>query len=260
MKEIFFFDVDGTLLDSSFYMQPSTYKALKQLKQLGHLLCIATGRSYDSLKRTQLLDKIEFDAIICNNGQSIYIGESLFYEKFFTPKQVTEFLKIASTHHLPVVIKCKQRFLSQEADKNTIDVHQHFNNPLPPVGHYSHQKVESMNIYAPLDFDYSCFDSIEGLHIIPCHLAYAEVTQIGLSKASGIKKLLDYYHQDHYIAFGDSPNDLEMLQEAHTAIVMGQAIDKVKALATFITYPIFQDGIWHALIKLNYIKETTHHD
>ena len=49
MDKLFFFDIDGTLLDGLSgldYLTDYTKKALKKLKEDGHYIFIATGRPY----------------------------------------------------------------------------------------------------------------------------------------------------------------------------------------------------------------------
>lgn len=256
MQEIIFFDVDGTLLDSDFHIDPTTLQALMCLKENGHILCIATGRSYDSLLRTPILDVIKWDGILCNNGQlALDQNKNILFKATIPHESAKTFLDIAAQKNYPVVVKCKDRFISQKADDNTIAVHKHFNNQIPPVGKLTNQEVEAMNIYAPKSETYQDFLHIEGIDIIPCALNYAEVSPKGVSKASSIDYLLKHYGFTSFIAFGDSPNDLKMLQKARISIVMGQSIQEVKNEATFITKPLNQEGILHACKYLHLLKE-----
>ena len=49
------------------------------------------------------------------------------------------------------------------------------------------------------------------------------------------------------MAFGDSPNDLDMLEWAGIGIAMGNAIEAVRAAADEVTAPQSQAGIAKAL-------------
>ena len=49
-KKIFFFDLDGTLLNSEKKITPNTLNALKRFTDSGHYFCINTGRAIDSAK------------------------------------------------------------------------------------------------------------------------------------------------------------------------------------------------------------------
>ena len=55
MKNIFFFDIDGTLTDlKTHQIVPSAKVALEKLKQAGHFVCLNTGRAhYKSRKRQE---------------------------------------------------------------------------------------------------------------------------------------------------------------------------------------------------------------
>ena len=68
------------------------------------------------------------------------------------------------------------------------------------------------------------------------------------SKAKGLLRLCQYYRIDRKetIAFGDSMNDYEMLQEAGLGIAMGNATDNLKTVADYVTDNIDEDGVWKA--------------
>lgn len=255
MKKIIFFDVDGTLMDHhGFHIPESTINTLHKLKKQNYLLCIATGRSLDSLQRTPILDLIEWDGLICNNGQIVLDRDNnILFKSIFNPSTITRFIEIATNLNFPVVVKCSDRFITMEPDQNAIDVHALFNNPIPRISTYNNQDVDAMIIYAPNHYDYSDFKELDDINIIPCAFNYAEVSLHGITKASSIKYLLKHYNLDSYIAFGDSPNDIEMLCNAKEAIVMGQSTDAIKKHATFVTAPLNQDGIQKACLELKLI-------
>ena len=53
------------------------------------------------------------------------------------------------------------------------------------------------------------------------------------------------------IAFGDGPNDVEMLKFAGTGVAMGNAILAVKQYADMVTDKIDEDGLYHAFERLH---------
>ena len=70
----------------------------------------------------------------------------------------------------------------------------------------------------------------------------------GFSKASGIRfvcRQLGISRKDTY-AFGDSANDIDMLEYVAHGIAMGNGQDKAKQAADYITTDIHDDGIYHA--------------
>ncbi|MBS5114310.1 MAG: HAD family phosphatase [Erysipelotrichaceae bacterium] len=255
MKQILFFDIDGTLMnnkDHSFSL--STISCLKQLKENGHIVCIATGRGYDSLIKTNVQNLIEWDAIICNNGQVIYNQQhDILFQSLFERKTIEKTLDVAKQLGFPVVLKSNPRIITQEPDENVFISQRYFNNTIPPIGEYIGQEVYGMIVYAPMNYDYQPFFKIPNLNVMPGVVTYADLTMKGVSKKSAIEFLLNYFKKDDYYAFGDSSNDIEMLKEAKEAIVMGQADQNVKQYATLVTEDIDHDGIEKACRKLKLI-------
>ncbi len=66
-----------------------------------------------------------------------------------------------------------------------------------------------------------------------------------ISKATGIQKVLDYYHldQDDTYAFGDGENDLEMIDFCRVGVAMGNACDVLKEKANIVCKSIVDDGL-----------------
>ena len=52
--------------------------------------------------------------------------------------------------------------------------------------------------------------------------------------------------KEEIIAFGDSDNDMDMLEFAEIGVAMGNAEVEVKAVADYVTTDIDEDGIWNA--------------
>ena len=83
-----------------------------------------------------------------------------------------------------------------------------------------------------------------------------EISIKGTDKVTGIKLVMDYYDcdYDHTIAVGDGNNDISMLNFVKFGVAMGNATDKLKAIADYVTDDVDQDGIYNILVKLGYIK------
>ena len=96
-KQVIFFDVDGTLVDGNTgIISPSTKKALKQLKDVGHLVCIATGRSICSLQEGGFLEILDWDGYVCNTGQMIYDRHlQLIQEQYIDAQAVQTCMQLA---------------------------------------------------------------------------------------------------------------------------------------------------------------------
>ena len=68
-------------------------------------------------------------------------------------------------------------------------------------------------------------------------------------KGTAIEQVLSYYNfsKEEAIAFGDGENDIDMLLSVGKGIAMGNAAEKVKAIANDICGSVTEDGIYHYL-------------
>lgn len=89
--------------------------------------------------------------------------------------------------------------------------------------------------------------------MLPGESTYADLTIEGVTKATGIQKLMSLYDIDEYIAFGDSLNDMDMFKEASLSIAMGQGNEQLKAIASYVTSSIDEDGIYQACVHFHLI-------
>lgn len=255
MKPMLCFDVDGTLRDNVHHqVSESTKKTLFALKHAGYRLVISSGRGVDSLSQTGLMELLQWDGFVCNNGQIVLDGsrKELFHASM-NEEAVLQTLKIAQKLNYAVVLKSVDRVISKEPDEYVLESQRFFHNVIPPKGDYHGQSVDAMIVYGPRDYDYAPFFEIEGLNVLPGESTYADLTIAGVSKATGIQKLMDLYQLNQYIAFGDSLNDMEMFKHAYLSIAMGQGNPQLKSIASYITSPIDEDGIYKACVHLGLI-------
>ncbi|KAI9266499.1 HAD-like domain-containing protein [Phascolomyces articulosus] len=81
---------------------------------------------------------------------------------------------------------------------------------------------------------------------------FVEVSAAGVSKATAIQYLCDKLDisKEQVIAFGDMPNDIEMIKFAGIGVAMGNAHEEVKAIADTVTVNNIDDGVAVVLEKL----------
>lgn len=78
---------------------------------------------------------------------------------------------------------------------------------------------------------------------------YFDVVQPGVSKATGIRVLMDAFGVDasEVMAFGDAGNDAEMLRLAGVGVAMGNASDELKSIADLVCDPCEEQGVLKVL-------------
>lgn len=78
---------------------------------------------------------------------------------------------------------------------------------------------------------------------------YFDVVQPGVSKATGIRALMDAFGIDasEVMAFGDAGNDADMLRLAGVGVAMGNASDELKSIADLVCDPCEEQGVLKVL-------------
>ena len=73
-----FFDIDGTLLNDSKRVEKATVLAIRNLKEQGILVGVATGRGPGFVQ--PFMDNLGFDFAVTYNGQYIFTRDKLLYQ------------------------------------------------------------------------------------------------------------------------------------------------------------------------------------
>lgn len=265
MGKVLFFDIDGTLIPFDKPIPDSTVSALDKARENGHRLVICSGRSRHQLQEE--LGRIEFDgyilesgAYIENQGQIIYqnIIENEELDFLISELEMTGAIYSAQTATCGVTTnRCMDRLVQfyinegappeavrkLKADRITMDSLRHRHDVEKVVYHEASITVSELrqrigHRFELTELSFSRIDPFSG-----------EITAKGIHKASGMERYLHYHglSREDSIAFGDGPNDFEMIEYAGIGVVMGNGIDDLKEKADYITSHIEEDGIKNAL-------------
>ena len=81
------------------------------------------------------------------------------------------------------------------------------------------------------------------------------MTARGNTKQKGLDEIIRHFgiRLEDTIAFGDGGNDIPILRHAGIGVAMGNASDRVKEAADYVTTSVDDDGIANALRYLNVI-------
>lgn len=250
MIKAIFFDIDGTLLSFETHQVPrSTFEVLKQLKDKGIKLFIATGRGKDGL---HVLNDFPFDGYITLNGQYCYTNDELIYENTIQKEDLQSLLDYLEKNPFPCGFTEEHTKYFNMRDERVDFIHSITHNDDHPAGDCHH--IIDKKIYQCM-----CFidenQEKELLKVMPhCisarwHHLFCDISPKGGTKQNGIDQFLKYYNIDlsETMAFGDGGNDIPMLQHVHKAVAMGNANDEVKAIADYVTDTVDDDGIFKAI-------------
>lgn len=247
MKELIFFDVDNTLLDSKTHKIPdSTRQTLREMAAF-YDLGIATGRSLSTLIENGVAAAFPWSAYVCNNGQLVYDhNQEVRYQAHLDPEIVKQIIAAAKLHEEPLLAGTPNWCQVGTPNANQIHAHRFFHMDIPKDQLSEDAAVYMFVAFGANDSDYDKYRSIPGIQVISAAAGYCDIIAANSGKEVGIKEALKLLHQDSYIAFGDSDNDIGMLKNSRYAIVMGQGSEFAKVHADYITAAVDQDGIAYA--------------
>lgn len=245
--KIIFFDIDGTLVDhATGQISAKTHEALRLLRQKGILLCIATGRAPATLPD---FGHARFDAFCTFNGSLCYTSEETIHSNPLSPSDVAQVLQNAAAIGRPVSVATRDRLAANGEDIDLADYY----------------RLANLQLTVSKDFEAACREDVYQIMLgcradnYPAILQGTTNVKIAVSwdravdviaassgKGASIKKVLKYFDLDasQALAFGDSFNDIEMLQAVGTGVAMGNAPAQLKAVADQVCDCVSEDGIY----------------
>lgn len=258
--KIIFFDIDGTLVDPrTGRMSEKTKETLLRLHDKGIKLCVATGRPPASLPD---LTGLPFDAFLTGNGSLCYTETETVFHRPIAPADVEKVIANATAMGRPVSVAVRDRLAANGIDIDLADYY----------------RLAGLELSVDDDFESVCREDIyqimlgcrpeehaavirgvDGVSVAYSWERAVDVVPAGCSKAQAIGKILEYFGLDssEAIAFGDEHNDIEMLQAVGKGIAMGNAVPQVKAVASDICAPVWEEGIYRYCLEHRLIENET---
>ncbi len=261
MKLNFFFDIDGTLLPFGEEVPRSAVEAVREARQDGHNIFIASGRSLSEIDPR--LDKIEFDGGVYSNGATVIFRGETLYSVRMTQDDVSFLREYADRNGFLTMVQsdegtimteeCRDYFISgvESITGRSFSVPNLITYPslptlLPPVCKFLFiSREHKIGNVMELSNRFEIVGNSVGLP----QSDMVEVGIKGLSKAYGIERLIRALGADprSVVAVGDGANDREMIESAHLGIAMGNATEEIKRIADWVTTQIDDDGIMNAV-------------
>ncbi len=225
-----FFDVDGTLLFRNNYISPRTIAQINRLRGAGHRIFINTGRCR-ALIVPELTRSISFDGFVCGSTYVEYHGEVL-HAKRIDPDTVRAVCAFCLENGVHGVLEGERQVYSVCGGvfHKTLDITEHMEEYMADPDRMRLTKFTFSRALTPAEAA-----RFPALRIINFGDAYSEGILFGYTKAFGMELLSQKLSvpRARIVAFGDSVNDIEMLQYAKTGVIMKSSDPSLDVYAAF---------------------------
>ena len=252
-KKLLFFDIDGTLLDEKTGKIPeSAVEAIKKARENGHLVFINSGRTASFVGGE--VEKIEFDGRLCGCGTYIEYNGKVLEHRTLTKEQQEKIIRLLRDCRIDAIVEGRYKNYFDIPEKIVVDEFRKFAETYPfPCSTWEDETInfDKFFMYVNKNSDFKTFlaELESDFDFIDREQGFYEVLPKGCSKANSIRYIVDYLgmSMENTISFGDSNNDLPMIECTNMSVGMGNSSKGVLEKVTFVTKRVEEDGIHYAM-------------
>lgn len=274
-QKLIFLDIDGTLTAPGKNEPPeSALTVIAQAQANGHKVFLCTGRNYNMLSP---LLKYNFDGVIASSGGYVEVEGELIYDRPFTEAQKAQAMDILAKHKIFRTVECVDGSFTDDGLKDFLRDHstegensellrwreqleaslgirpmdEYEGQPIYKIVMMATSEADLMGAQAEFTPDFACcIQESSGGAIFNGELISSEY-----DKGQAVMRVCRYLNipVEDTIGFGDSMNDLEMMETVGTGICMANGSEQLKAMADDICPAYDRDGIKTAFIKYDLI-------
>lgn len=247
-------DLDGTLLKEDKSFDSDIIEVRKQLKAKGIEFSFASGRNMHIMQ--EYVNRMDIEApYITNNGANMFVKQECIYECSIVEEELRQTLILLQQKQIPFIAYSNfvvypfgshpaltnflQRLIGKSEIKEGV--------PLDEVCGHSIFKV--VLVHEDAVFMDGIMKAINKqcshTHCVRSEGDVYTLTHLSASKGSAVQMLLEKLKVDpnHTLVFGDNYNDTPMFDVVKYSVAMGNAIDDIKAKATFVTKSNEENGV-----------------
>lgn len=267
--KVAFFDIDGTLLGLEGRYSADTRDEIARIKSLGVSTAVASGRP--NFAAQFIIDELMLDDAGCfSTGAHIFLPKENRTIRFNEiSKHLCRQLIVALREtDIYYEIYTEQNFFVENDNRQEIRcIHAEHMRQAPVFENFDSvlgrgESIVKLLIAVDCAQDHAQLFALEQA-FSNCDFAYAKIAAYpewlfasiidrGACKHQAFDFLLEYYgvKAENVISFGDAHSDMVFLERAGIGVAMGQANDEVKAVADYVTLPVWEDGVPYALSRL----------
>lgn len=255
-------DLDGTALNHQKQLTERTRAAIQNAAKSGIQIVVATGRTFSSLA-PEVLAMPEITCAITSNGAVVnrIPDGAVLLHNYPNPETVSEIAGMIQKEKIDTeVCTGGQAYIGQSyydrvlEGKTNRDVQyvKTTRHPVPDIYQFLFEHrgaIENINLnFKTLEEKQQWqqrFQKLPGVTPTSSFLFNVELGGATTSKAHALQALLDEWQMtsQQVMAFGDSENDLGMIQMAGIGVAMANGMEEVKQAADLLAESNEEDGV-----------------
>lgn len=270
-KKIIFLDIDGTLTEAGSNVPPeSACKAIEAARAKGNYVFLCTGRNYGMLSP---LLKYGFDGAIGSSGGYIVCGDKVIFDCPMTDEQRIRAMEVCEKNRIYRTVESVdgaytddslKEFLAAHAEEGSNSELLRWRRQLETslnirsMKEYKEQPIYKLVVMCESDAQLKEPRSVLEEEFQFCiqepneyGFINGEILSRQYNKGTAVRRVCEYLGVplEDSITFGDSMNDLEMMEESGFSICMENGAKALKAIADDVCPSVTEDGLIFAFRK-----------
>ena len=269
-RKLIFLDIDGTLTPAGSNIPPeSAMTAVKAAQAKGHKVFLCTGRNPAMLAPVLALG---FDGAVAGAGGYVFTNDEVLFDCPMKPEEFETGMRLLGENGVFRTIEAKDAtwgdeelgdFLAQAGEGNS------------ELVRWRKALAEQLNIRPMSEYDGSPIYKIvfmckEAKQLQPArdaleeqynfvvqdvaahHCLNGELINRQFDKGKGVRIVAEHYGMDiaDTIGFGDSMNDLEMIETVGYSVCMASGSPALQAKSDLVCPAVDEDGLYKAFEQL----------
>ena len=269
-KKLIFLDIDGTLTSPGSNVPPdSALTAIRAAQAAGHKVFLCSGRNYDMLKP---LLAYGFDGAVASGGGYVFMGDQVLYDCPMTDDQKDRALRLLAQGGVLRTIEARDASYCDEGMGAFLQAQSGGNSELlrwrealekdlgiRPLREYDGRPIyKVVFMCAGAEQLAPAIRELEGeftflvQDLAGANCLNGELINKQFDKGTGIRRVCEAlgYSPDDTVGFGDSMNDLEMIQTVGVSVCMANGSPALQALSDLVCPAVEADGLAAGFARL----------
>ena len=272
-RKLIFLDIDGTLTPAGSNTPPeSAMRAIRTAQQNGHKVFLCTGRNPDMLAPVLTLG---FEGAVASAGGYVFAGDEVLFDCPMTQEQLQIGMRLLKENGVFRTIEAKDatwgdedlgEFLANAGEGNSelvrwrkalaeqlniLPMREYDGRPIYKIVFMCTEAEQLAPARAALEKDYKFVVQDVAAH----HCLNGELINRNFDKGKGVRIIAEHFGAalKDTIGFGDSMNDLEMIETVGTSVCMDNGSPKLKEVSDMVCPAVDEDGLAIAFKELGLI-------